>query len=146
MRIDVHESFLSDHSDRLLGARDDFRFPPTLYSSHIYQVKSPFFAKNAVSLFSDFFKILSLNINNINSHKTEKVEKARKYLAKEKKKQIEQEKKRIEADRKTLARKRNIYEAWLAPDGQELTNQQVEELLSAKEAELDKQDEAEVRC
>jgi len=77
------------------------------------------------------------------SHKTEKVEKARKYLAKEKKKQIEQEKKRIEADRKTLARKRNIYEAWLAPDGQELTNQQVEDLLSAKEAELDKQDEAE---
>ena len=72
------------------------------------------------------------------------MEKARKYLAKEKKKQIEQEKKRIEADRKTLARKRNIYEAWLAPDGQELTNQQVEELLSAKEAELDKQDEAEV--
>ena len=43
-----------------------------------------------------------------------------------------------------MARKRNIYEAWLAPDGQELTNQQVEELLSAKEAELDKQDEAEV--
>ena len=135
MRADVHEPLLPHHSHRLLGTRNDFCLFASLYCPNLYQVFN-------FTIVLIIFHSLVLDL--FFSHKTEKVEKARKYLAKEKKKHIEQEKKRIEADRKTLARKRNIYEAWLAPDGKELTNQQVEDLLSAKEAELDKQEEDQV--
>jgi len=40
-----------------------------------------------------------------------------------------------------LARKRSIYSTWQLPDGHALTNQEVEDLLTAKEGELEEQEQ-----
>lgn len=71
------------------------------------------------------------------SHKTEKIHRTKKWLANENKKRLDRVKQQIEHDKVTLARKRSVYQLWQQPNGQELTNEQIEELLGEKEAEIE---------
>ena len=67
----------------------------------------------------------------------------KKWILKENQSRIQRAKGQIEQDKKTLARKRSIFQLWQQPNGQELTNNDVEEMLLAKELEIEKAEEQE---
>jgi len=79
-----------------------------------------------------------------NSHKTEKIQRTKKWLAQENKKRLDRAKQQIEHDKVTLARKRSVYQLWQQPNGKELTNEQIEELLGEKQAEIELEEEKEI--